>query len=187
MTKLVRQLADHDVEAVINFWRDAGPRRWFKKNAAFDAEFRARFLSHHEAAVQGKLDGWADDALGSLALAILLDQFPRNAFRGTARMYATDKLARQLAENAIAAGFDLQAPADLRLFFYLPFAHSEDLADQDRSVELSGRLGVDYLKHALEHREIIRYFGRFPHRNKILGRKTTAEEQQFLDSGGFTG
>lgn len=187
MTKLSSQSTDHDFEAVINFWRDAGPRRWFKKNAAFDGEFRSRFLNHHEAAAQGKLDGWADDAFGALALVILLDQFPRNAFRGTARMYATDKPARQLAARAIAAGFDLQAPAELRLFFYLPFAHSEILADQDRSVELSGRLGPDYLKHSLEHREIIRRFGRFPHRNKILGRASTAEERQFLDAGGFAG
>jgi uncharacterized protein (DUF924 family) len=187
MTKLSNQSTDHDFETVINFWRDAGPRRWFKKNAAFDAEFCSRFLNHHEAAAQGKLNGWANDAFGVLALVILLDQFPRNAFRGTVRMYATDKLARQLAARAIAAGFDRQAAAELRLFFYLPFAHSEDLADQDRSVELSGRLGPDYLEHAHEHHAIIRRFGRFPHRNTILGRTSAAEERQFLDAGGFAG
>lgn len=181
------QPADHDFEAIVNFWRDAGPRRWFAKNAAFDAEFRSRFLKHHEAAAQGKLNGWANTEFGALALVILLDQFPRNAFRGTARMYATDRLARQLATRAIAAGFDLQIPVELRLFFYLPYAHSEDLDDQDRSVELSGRLGIDYLKHALEHRAIILRFGRFPHRNEILGRMTTAEERRFLDAGGFAG
>lgn len=186
MTKLSSLSTDHEFEAVVNFWRDAGPRRWFRKNAAFDAEFRARFLNDHEAAAQGKLD-WANDALGALALVILLDQFPRNAFRGTARMYATDNQARQVAENAIAAGFDIQVSAELRLFFYLPFAHSEDLADQDRSMELSGRLGIDYFKHAREHREIILRFGRFPHRNELLGRTTTAEERQFLDAGGFAG
>lgn len=187
MTKLSSQSTDYHFEAIINFWRDAGPRRWFKKNAAFDAEFRARFLSDHDAAAQGKLNGWENDAFGSLALIILMDQFPRNAFRGTARMYATDKPARQLAARAIAAGFDLQAPAELRLFFYLAFAHSENLADQDRSVELSGRLGADYLKHALEHRTIIRRFRRFPHRNEILGRASTVEERRFLDAGGFAG
>jgi uncharacterized protein (DUF924 family) len=187
MTLLGSTSTDHDFEAVIDFWRDAGPRRWFAKNAKFDAEFRSRFLNQHEAAAQGRLVDWADDALGALALVILLDQFPRNAFRGTARMYATDVLARQVAENAIAAGFDLQAPAGLRSFFYLPFEHSEDLADQNRSVELSGRLGPDYLKYALDHRAIIQRFGRFPHRNRILGRSTTAEEQSFLDAGGFAG
>ncbi|HYP68613.1 MAG TPA: DUF924 family protein [Thiobacillaceae bacterium] len=187
MPNLDSQSADHDFEAIVNFWRDAGPRRWFTKNAAFDAEFRSRFLKHHEAAAQEKLNNWANTAFGALALVILLDQFPRNAFRGTARMYATDRLARQLAARAIAAGFDLQIPVELRLFFYLPYAHSEDLDDQDRSVELSGRLGIDYLKHALEHRAIILRFGRFPHRNEILGRMTTAEERRFLDAGGFAG
>jgi uncharacterized protein (DUF924 family) len=187
MTNSPSQSAEQDIATVIDFWRDAGPRRWFAKNAAFDAGFRARFLSQHEAAAQGKLDDWANNALGALALVILLDQFPRNAFRATPRMYATDTLARQIAAKAIEAGFDLQAPAELRFFFYLPFAHSENLADQDRSVEFTKPLGPEYLKHALEHREIIERFGRFPHRNGILGRTTIEEEREFLETGGFAG
>jgi uncharacterized protein (DUF924 family) len=118
---------------------------------------------------------------------ILLDQFPRNAFRGTARMYGTDSQARTVAEQAIEAGFDAQIAADLRLFFYLPFAHSESLADQDRSLNLCTALGPEYMKHAEEHREIIKRFGRFPHRNEILGRTPTDEERRFLDKGGFAG
>jgi uncharacterized protein (DUF924 family) len=180
-------LPDSEIDAVIAFWSEAGPKRWFTKHAAFDTEFRSRFFADHQAAAHGELDHWADDARGALALVILLDQFPRNAFRGTARMYATDHLAREVAARAIAAGFDLQLAAELRLFFYLPYAHSESLADQDRSVELSNRLGSESVKHAIEHRAIIRRFGRFPHRNEILGRATTTEEQDFLDAGGFAG
>ena len=187
MANPLSQSAKQHIDAVIGFWRDAGPRRWFVKSATFDDEFRARFLGHHEAATQGKLNEWAVEASGALALAILLDQFPRNAFRTTPRMYATDALARQIATTAIAAGFDLRVPAELRLFFYLPFAHSEDLADQNRSVELAASLGPEFMKHALEHRDIIARFGRFPHRNEILGRPTTEEERRFLDAGGFAG
>jgi uncharacterized protein (DUF924 family) len=187
MTTTSSQSNEQYIAAVIDFWRDAGPRRWFTKNPAFDAKFRAHFLHEHEAAARGELDEWADDALGALALVILLDQFPRNAFRATPRMYATDAQARQVASQAISAGFDLLAPDELRFFFYLPFAHSEDHADQDRSVELARSLGTDYLKHAIEHRDIIQRFGRFPHRNVILGRTTTDEERRFLKSGGFAG
>ncbi|MGA7179876.1 MAG: DUF924 family protein [Thiobacillaceae bacterium] len=187
MTNHRSQSTEKDVDAIINFWRKAGPKHWFARDAAFDAEFRTRFLSLHEAAAQGKLDDWANDAFGALALLILLDQFPRNAFRDTPRMYATDAQARQVADHAIGSGFDLHAPNDLRLFFYLPFAHAESLADQDRSVELTKRLGLEYVKHALEHREIIHRFGRFPHRNELLGRTTTVEEEHFLDEGGFAG
>lgn len=187
MANPTRPPADRDFDAIINFWRDAGPARWFAKDAAFDARFRAQFLSHHEAAASSELDDWTNDAMGALALAILLDQFPRNAFRGTPRMYATDAQAREIAAHAITAGLDAQVPPELRLFFYLPFAHSEKLADQDRSVELARPLGADYLKHAMGHREIIKRFGRFPHRNEILGRATTDEEKRFLDSGGFAG
>ncbi|MGH8788898.1 MAG: DUF924 family protein [Cupriavidus necator] len=176
-----------EAQAVIDFWREAGPRAWFAKNPDFDAQFRSRFLSAHEAAAQGQLDHWLQHRSGALALVILLDQFPRNAFRGTARMYATDARARQAASSAIAAGFDVQTPAELRPFFYLPFMHSESLADQQRSVELHRTMGEQHLKYALQHREIIERFGRFPHRNALLGRPTEPEEQRFLDGGGFAG
>ncbi len=176
-----------DAVAVVDFWRQAGPDRWFAKDPAFDRLFRERFLALHEAAARGGLSGWSDSALGALALLLLLDQFPRNCFRGTRRMYATDPLARDIAAGAIEAGHDQAVEASVRLFFYLPFGHSEDPADQEKSVALTRVLGEPYLAHALGHHDIIRRFGRFPHRNPILGRAMTAEEQRFLDAGGFSG
>lgn len=172
---------------VIGFWHGAGPQKWFGKDARFDAEFRARFLDLHFAAARRERDAWTANAEGTLALLLLLDQFPRNAFRGSAHMYATDPLARHFAARAIDYGFDRLVAADLRAFFYLPFEHSEDAADQERAVELMRPLGSESLDYAQVHRDIIRRFGRFPHRNAELGRATTIEEQAFLDAGGFAG
>ena len=121
---------------LLHFWRDAGPQRWFRRDDAFDAQFRDRFLAAHEAAAAGRLQSWLDAADSALALVLLLDQFPRNAFRGTPRMYATDAQARAPADAALAAGCDLQVDALLRPFFYLPFMHSEDLRDLERCVAL---------------------------------------------------
>jgi uncharacterized protein (DUF924 family) len=176
-----------EATAIVGFWRAAGPSLWFAKDDAFDRRFRDRFLAAHEAATRGELAGWSASADGALALVILLDQFPRNAFRGTARMYATDGYVRLVADAAIKAGHDRAVDRELAKFFYLPFAHSEDLADQERSVALVRRLGEPDLTHALGHRDIIRRFGRFPHRNPILGRTMTPEEQHYLESGGFKG
>ncbi|RWH75686.1 DUF924 family protein [Mesorhizobium sp.] len=173
--------------SVTKFWRDAGEDAWFEKNDAFDTDFRNRFLELHYAAAGRQCDDWNAHAEGSLALMILLDQFPRNCFRGTGHMYATDPLARHFADRAIAAGHDLELDELVRVFLYLPFEHSESLADQHRSVELTAARAPDYLKYAEEHLEIVRRFGRFPHRNRMLGRATTAEEQAFLDGGGFSG
>ena len=172
---------------VVAFWREAGPSLWFAKDPAFDQRFRERFAAEHEAARRGELSAWERDAQGALALLILLDQYPRNSFRGTPRMYATDELSRRIANAAIAAGHDQEIEAPLRLFMYLPFAHSEKLSDQERSVELSRALGADALQHAEHHRDIVRRFGRFPHRNAILGRAPRPEEQQYLAEGGFKG
>jgi uncharacterized protein (DUF924 family) len=172
---------------VLTFWRDAGPARWFRKDDAFDAEFRERFLPAHEAAARGELDGWLRDAESALALLILLDQFPRNAFRGSPRMYATDAKAREAARKAIAAGFDTQVDAELRNFFYLPLMHSEELADLERCVELTRCIGGEPHRYAQHHRDIVQRFGRFPHRNAILGRTSTPDEERFLDEGGFAG
>ncbi|MEP9395975.1 DUF924 family protein [Mesorhizobium sp. KR2-14] len=172
---------------VIHFWRKAGPERWFSKDDVFDSEFHGQFRELHFAAARRELDHWAEHADGSLALLILLDQFPRNCFRGTAHMYATDPLARYYATKAVEAGHDEQVDPELRVFMYLPFEHSENIADQYRSVELTLLLDESYMKYALEHRDIIQRFGRFPHRNPMLGRETTPEEQAFLDSGGFAG
>jgi len=125
--------------------------------------------------------------LSALGLILLLDQFPRNAFRGTPRMYATDALARVAANLAIAAGHDQNISIELRPFMYLPLCHSEDLADQERAVELIRRIDEAYAPLAVRHRNIIKRFGRFPHRNPILDRTMTAEEQDFLDQGGYAG
>jgi uncharacterized protein (DUF924 family) len=172
---------------VIAFWRDAGPSRWFKKDEAFDRAFRDRFLAAHEAASRGELEDWKQGADGALALCILLDQFPRNAFRGTARMFATDAKAREVARAAVDAGFDARVEESMRQFFYLPFMHSEQLADQELCVQLTAALGEESARYARMHRDIIARFGRFPHRNPVLGRATSADEQKFLDQGGFSG
>ncbi len=170
---------------VIAFWQEAGPPKWFKKNPEFDAEIRARFEALHHVAARRELDGWAETADGALALLLLLDQFPRNLWRNSAHAFATDPLAKMFAERAVAAGFDRQVAPALQNFFHLPFEHSEALADQDRAVALA--VDADALKWAEIHRDIIVRFGRFPHRNAALGRVTTAEEQAFLDGGGFGG
>ena len=172
---------------VVAFWRQAGPSMWFAKEADFDRRFREAFLGAHEAAARGDLDHWMTTPEGALALLLLLDQFPRNAFRGTPRMYATDTSARRIATAAVDAGHDQAMSADLRTFFYLPFGHSEDLADQERSVALCAPLGSPDSAHSERHRDIVKRFGRFPHRNPILGRNMTAEEQEFLDHGGYAG
>lgn len=172
---------------VIRFWSEAGPDRWFTKDEAFDADIRRRFLATHEAAAEGKLATWEQSAEGALALMILLDQFPRNMFRNDPRAFSTDALARTIASRAIAEGRDQRIETGLRAFIYLPFEHSEDMADQERSIELFAPLGADSLKWAVLHADIIRKFGRFPHRNTVLGRTTTPEEAAFLKDGGFSG
>jgi uncharacterized protein (DUF924 family) len=178
-------LRDDTPAAVVQFWREAGPGRWFRQDDAFDALFRARFLEAYEAAASGRLASWADSPEGALALVLLLDQFPRNAFRGTPRMYATDAQARAAAGAAIAAGHDLRVDAQLRQFFYLPFMHSEELADLDRCCALMQPLGGENLRFAHHHRDIVARFGRFPHRNAVLGRESTPAEERFLAGGGF--
>jgi len=162
---------------------------WFAKDDAFDAEFRGRFHDAHVAAARRELDDWAETAEGSLALLILLDQFPRNSFRGAGHAFATDPLARMFAKRALDAGHDLEIEGDIRRFFYLPLQHSEDMTDQDRQQALfqtrMERTPDD--RWAEHHREVIARFGRFPHRNRALGRETTPEEQAFLDEDGFRG
>jgi uncharacterized protein (DUF924 family) len=173
---------------VLEFWRAAGPDKWFVKDAAFDAEIARRFSALWHVAAEGKLGSWEGAPENALALVIVLDQFPRNMFRGDARCYETDPLARLVADRAIARGFDREVSKAERQFFYLPFMHSEELHDQERCVALARDYGDDeFTKYADRHADIIRRFGRFPHRNRVLGRDTTPEERAFLDGGGFAG
>jgi uncharacterized protein (DUF924 family) len=169
------------------FWVEAGFDKWFTKDAEFDAEFRQRFLDLHYEAARREHDSWIQTPNGALALMILLDQFPRNSFRGTGHMFATDPLARMYARVALEKGHDRDIGPDLPAFLYLPFEHSEDIEDQKLSVKLFHTLGGKWPQYADEHLEIIEKFGRFPHRNKALGRASTEEELKFLNDGGFAG
>ncbi len=181
-----------DSSDVVAFWVEAGPKKWFAKDDAFDQAIRNRFEALHMQASRGDLAGWSETAEGALALLILFDQFPRNLYRGSAHAFATDPLAFATAERAIERSFHLEVAPELRPFFYLPFEHSERIEVQDRSIELceahkAATGDADTLRWAKVHRDIIVRFGRFPHRNRCLGRVTTSEEQAFLDDGGFAG
>ncbi|MFG1463690.1 DUF924 family protein [Xanthobacter sp. DSM 24535] len=178
---------------IVTFWRAAGYERWFAADPAFDADVRARLLPAHEDAVaRGAgatvLPDYETTPEGTLALILLLDQVPRNIFRGTPRAFATDPAALAVANRALGHGFDAHFEPKLRGFFYLPLMHAEDLRVQQRCVALYEKLGAEAeLKYALLHRDIIERFGRFPHRNPILGRDMTPQEQAYLAAGGFTG
>jgi uncharacterized protein (DUF924 family) len=171
---------------VVGFWKAAGPKRWYKKSDAFDAEVRQALDEAHFSAARRELDGWMETAEGALALLILLDQVPRNIFRGSAHQFATDPLARMFCKAGIAAEYPSAFEPEMRQFLLMPLMHSERLADQDALLPLVADM-PETLKFAHIHRDIIVRFGRFPHRNAALGRETTAEEQAFLDSGGFSG
>lgn len=166
-------------------WREA----WFRKDEAFDDEVRERFGDLYEEAASGALDGWRDDARSCLALVILLDQFPRNMFRGDPRTHATDDKALEASKYAVDRALDRELPGFQRHFLYMPFMHSEDLEDQRRSVELFEILAgvpdsTDVSSYAVQHMEIVERFGRFPHRNEVLGRTSTPEEAEFLGQPG---
>ncbi|MEO5629976.1 MAG: DUF924 family protein [Thermomonas sp.] len=176
--------SDKIATEVIAFWREAGPGKWFNGGAAFDEECRQHFGDVHMAAARRELDSWMDTPDGALALLLLLDQIPRNIFRGSGHAFATDGLALQHATRAVKAGLDVHVDESLRAFVYLPFEHCEDMAMQDRSVALMAPLGASSLGYAHAHRNVIKRFGRFPHRNAALGRTNTTEEQDWLDAGG---
>ena len=186
-------MTDQRPEDILAFWfgqgADCGKRdkRWFEKDAAFDAAIRSRFLSLYERLACA--DQWLDPAPRCLARILVLDQFPRNMFRGTPRAFATDALALNAARHAVEARYDAALMPIERLFVYLPFEHSEALADQERACALCAPLDAypetnDALRYAIAHRDIIRRFGRFPHRNAILGRESTSEEIEFLKQPG---
>jgi uncharacterized protein (DUF924 family) len=177
---------------VIGFWGALESKRWFRKDEALDAAIRQRFEPLHLAASRGELKAWGESAEGALALLLLLDQFPRNMYRGSPHAFATDGLALVEAEQAVAKGFDLQTPVELQVFFYLPFEHQETVEAQRRGVELCRAYDArgaheSYLRFALIHLDIIERFGRFPHRNAVLGRVSTPEELAFLAGDGFKG
>ena len=181
------------VSDVLSFWfgepgdgdfDDKGPW-WFKADAELDAEIGRKFMDAYRQAASGGLDHLRETPDGCLALIILLDQFSRNLFRGSAEAFAADAKARELAGYAISQGYDRDFSRNRKLFTYLPFEHSEDLADQERAVELIGTLDDEHLNgYAVQHRDIIAEFGRFPHRNAVLGRESTAAELEFLEDPG---
>ncbi len=170
---------------ILDFWFDGDPSShravWFEKDPAFD-QACTRFADALADAKSGVLDYWTATPLGALALIILLDQFPRNLFRGSPETYAADNKARSIARAAIAHGYDQQVGPVERCFFYLPFEHSEDIADQAEGVRLFTPLGDDAAKWARHHHDIVQRFGRFPHRNVILGRTSTPDEERYLAS-----
>ena len=171
---------------VLSFWySDTARKQWFARSDAFDAAMREALGELHTRAAAGALDDWAATPRGALALVILLDQAPRNLFRGTPQAFASDGAALRHARAAIDAGLDRSLVEDERIFLYLPFEHSEDLADQDRCVALCSALEAPMWRdYAIRHRDVIARFGRFPHRNIILGRESTPEELEFLKQPG---
>ncbi|WP_069299507.1 DUF924 family protein [Neptunicoccus sediminis] len=175
---------------IIEFWIDeVGPGGWYQSTKALDNKIRDRFMDDYEAANKGDYDGWACCPDKSLALLILLDQFPRNMFREDPRAFATDAKALKVAAHAIDEGYDMRTDEPERQFYYLPFMHSECLTHQERCVRLIAKRmsanGSTNLLHAKVHRAVIRKFGRFPYRNNALGRKSTAAERTFLENGGY--
>ena len=173
---------------VLKFWFGLEPKQWWSGGPELDHRIKQDFIKLWFEKRQLPLDAFLTDPLTAIAAVILFDQFPRNMFRGDKLAFATDPLARAIAAGAIVRGFDSQVSPDLRSFFYLPFEHSEDLADQERGIAFYKAAGdTENLKWAEIHADIIRRFGRFPHRNALLGRTTTPEEQAFLDGGGFAG
>jgi uncharacterized protein (DUF924 family) len=174
---------------ILDFWLgEIGPEGWYAGGDEIDASIRERFAEIWQAAFDGGLEHWVEGTVGSLAYLILCDQFSRNMHRDTAKAFATDPQALAAAKKAVAEGWDLDAPEPERQFFYMPFEHAEDIADQDRAVELlTERMASDpeMALHAEAHREIITRFGRFPNRNAAMGRENTAEEAEFLAAGGY--
>jgi uncharacterized protein (DUF924 family) len=177
-----------EIRHILEFWfAPANKPRWFKKDAAFDDAIRREFEGVHERAAAGRLAAWQNTPEGALALCLCLDQFPRNIYRGTPRAFASDAKARAVADWAVDRGFDLHFERDdERTFFYLPFEHSENLDDQHRAVELIRTRCRDpeLVRYAVLHRDVIEKFGRFPHRNAILGRRTTPAEEEYLKQPG---
>ena len=175
---------------ILEFWYSpAMAKHWFNSTPEIDQTIHSRYLTAWQQAKTGELDTWKNDADGCLALCIILDQFPLNMFRGHPDAFATEQLAVAVCKHAIAHGFDQQLPKQQVSFLYLPLMHSENMADQDESVRLFTAAGLkENAQFAQHHRHIVERFGRFPHRNAILGRESTAAELAYLASAeAFTG
>ncbi|MDK2777260.1 MAG: DUF924 domain-containing protein [Pseudomonadota bacterium] len=175
-----------DYQTVMDFWfRELQPKQWWVRDAALDAQIRQRFTALHAAAAAGELFHWRRAAAGRLAEVIVLDQFSRNMFRDTAQAFATDALALVLAQEAVAAAADQQLPVQQRVFFYMPYMHSESLRIHDEALTLFSQPGLESnLDFEHRHRTILERFGRYPHRNAILGRDSSAAETAFLTQPG---
>lgn len=175
-------------DEVVAFWREAGLKKWFARDEAFDDECRRGFHSSWEKAGRGELSEWEKSAAGALALILLLDQMPRNMFRGDPKTWSTDPQALAVAERALDKGFDMKVDPALRPFVYLPFEHAEDRKAQQRSLKLFAILGAEeQMRYARHHHDVVMKFGRFPHRNAVLGRESTPEELAFLEEDDFRG
>ena len=173
---------------ILDFWLTKGPKIWWSKDDATDLEIKEKFGILYQAACKGELQDWRDEPDPALAKVSLLDQFSRNLFRGSAKSFEQDELALEIARYALSREFNLKCNQELRNFFYLPFMHSEKIANQEFCVKIMhAHADCNSLRAALIHRAIIQRFGRFPHRNEVLNRHTTPAEQEFLDSGGFSG
>ena len=173
---------------ILDFWFAAGWDKWWTHVPAFDDEIRRRFGEVFAAACEGRLDDWAGEPQGALALVIVLDQFSRNLYRNDHRAWMQDAKALGIAREAIRRRFDVEIPLTVRNWVYMPFMHSEDMAVQTEGLSYFARLDQpEVMKAAEEHADIIRRFGRFPHRNEVLGRVSTEAERDFLESGGFSG
>lgn len=171
-------------QEILKFWFDESkPVQWFQKNNEFDQEIQARFEPDYNLAIQDIYDGWMESAKGSLALIILLDQFPRNMFRDTAKMFASDHKALLVAKHAVEKRFDTMMQLREKVFLYLPYEHSEDLKDQEKSLELfkpTEEEDPTFYSYAKRHYDVIKKYGRFPHRNSILERQNTKLEEEYL-------
>lgn len=181
---------DKKIQKIVDFWfKETAPAQWFQKSEAFDAAIRARFEDDYNKALNGEYDVWKAHAIGSLALCIVLDQFPRNMYRGTSKAFEADSKALAIANEAVAHKFDDELAPMQAFFLYLPFEHSEDLKDQETALSLFSKIKEEApigYEYALKHYDVIKAYGRFPHRNEILGRENTAAEKEYLarpDSG----
>lgn len=181
----MRSVETKEALGLLDFWLGAGPERWFSQSDAFDDACRT-YLPLRERAIAGDLDGWQVSAAGALAFIILVDQIPRNTLRGSAEQYASDALGLEAADAANEAGHPAAYPFPAKNFFWLPYQHAEDFAAQEKGLDLYRAAGnKEFYYWALVHADVVRRFGRFPHRNAMMGRTTTPEEEAYLASGGF--